>query len=411
MRVLLLTYRGNPFCGGQGIYTANLARELVRQGHEVHCLHGPPYYPEDDGVVWHRLPGLNLMDGGPYPPPERPLSALEPVNLLERALALSGQFPEMTGFSLRAFGAVRRLLEQRPFDVIHDNQTLGWGLLPLGRLGVPLLATVHHPLTIDRARGFDDGADFRTRLSKVRFFPVLMQGTVARRMRRIVTVSHASAEAIRRDFRVPAERIRVIYNGVDSEHFRPLPDVQRVPGRVLFVGNLEDPNKGGVYLLRAMARLAARAPEAHLVVATGGISRQDWLAAQLDTLGLRGRVTIHYRVDGGTLVRLYASAQVAVSPSLFEGFGFPAAEAMACGLPLVAARGGALPEVVGDAGVLVPVADDAALADAIAALLDDPARREALGRVARQRVRERFRWDAAARDLVAVYEELHHADH
>ena len=409
MKILLLTYRGNPFCGGQGVYTSHLARELVRLGHEVHCLQGPPYGPEDDGAVWHRVPGLNLFEAnGNYPPPEAPLSALQPLNLLERALVLWGQFPEMTGFSLRAFMAVRRLLREHRFDVVHDNQTLGWGLLGIAGLGLPLVATVHHPLTIDRARGFDPPAGFHKRLDKVRFYPMLMQGTVARRMRRIVTVSEASAEAIRADFRVPAQRIRVVYNGVDSERFRPLPGVPRVPGRVLFVGNLEDPNKGGIYLLRAMARLA---PPAHLVVATGGISQQDWLRDQLDSLRLHDRVTLRYRVDPASLVELYASAQVAVSPSLFEGFGFPAAEAMACGLPLVAARGGALPEVVGDAGVLVPVADSAALADAIAALLADPARREALGVAARERVQARFRWDTAARALVDVYEEAIHADH
>jgi MMP alpha-(1->4)-mannosyltransferase len=381
----------------------------VRLGHEVHCLHGPPYAHEDGGATWHRVPGLNLFEAdGAYPPPWAPLSALEPVNLLERALVLWGQFPELTGFSLRAFAAVRHLLRRHRFDVVHDNQSLGWGLLGIAGLGLPMVATVHHPLTIDRARGFDPPAGFRKRLDRVRFYPVLMQGAVARRMRRIVTVSEASAAAIAADFRVPAGRIRVIPNGVDAQRFRPLPGVQRVPGRVLFVGNLEDANKGAVYLLRAMARLPA---PAHLVVATGGISQQDWLREQLDTLGLHDRVTIRYRVEPASLVELYASAQVAVSPSLFEGFGFPAAEAMACGLPLVAARGGALPEVVGDAGVLVPVADDAALAGAIAGLLADPARREALGRAARERVVERFRWDAAARALVHVYEEAIGADH
>ena len=405
----MLTYRGNPFCGGQGVYIAALARELVRQGHEVHCIQGPPYAPHDDGVIWHRVPGLNLTEaGGAYPPPEAPLRALEPVNLLERALALAGQFPEMTGFGWRAFSAVRRLLERHRFDVVHDNQSLGWGLLAIRALGIPTLATVHHPLTIDRARGFDPPASFRKRLDKVRFLPVLMQGWVARRMPRIVTVSQASARAIAADFRVRPERIRVIYNGVDSERFRPLPGVPRVPGRVLFVGNLEDANKGGIYLLRAMARLPA---PAHLVIATGGISQPERLREVLGRLRLHGRVAIRYRVDPASLVELYASAEVAVSPSLFEGFGFPAAEAMACGLPLVAARGGALPEVVGAAGVLVPVADDAALAAAIAALLADPARRAALGLAARARVRARFRWDTAVRALLSVYEETIRADH
>ncbi len=404
MKVLLLTYRGNPFCGGQGVYVRNLGRELVRQGHEVHCLQGPPYLPPDgDGMVRHNLPGLNLMDAGTvYPPPREPLAAFAPVNLLERALVLGGQFPELTGFSLRAFAAVRRLLARHRFDVIHDNQSLGWGLLAIRALGLPLVATIHHPLTIDRARGFDPPSPFRQRWDKVRFYPLLMQGLVARRMRHVVTVSDASARAVAAELRVPAERIRVVPNGVDCEAFRPLPKVPRVPGRVVFVGNLEDANKGALYLLRALAALP---PPAHLVVATGGISRQAWLDGLLDGLGLRGRVHLRTRVTQPELTRLYATAEVAVSPSLFEGFGFPAAEAMACGLPLVAARGGALPDLVGDAGVVVPVADAPALADALGGLLADPARRAALGSAARERVQARFRWEVAATQLAAVYEE------
>jgi len=408
MKILLLTYRGNPYCGGQGVYISFLARELARLGHQVHCIHGPPYANEAPGVVWHRVPGLDLFgEGNGAPLPRDPLAAFHPLALFERAAAWCGQFPEMAGFSWRAFFTLGALLERHRFDVVHDNQSLGWGLLAIQALGLPLVATVHHPLTIDRARGFDPPASFRRRFDKVRLYPVLMQGWVARRIRRIVTVSQASARSIEADFRVPAQRIRVIHNGVDAQAFRPLPEVARVPGRVLFVGNLEDPNKGGIHLLRAVARLPS---SAHLLLATGGLSRPGWLREQLDDLGIRGRVLLRERVPPEELVALYASAEVAVSPSLFEGFGFPAAEAMACGLPLVAARGGALPEVVGEAGVLVPPADPGALADAVAALLADPERRRRLGEAARRRVLTCFRWEDAVRRLAAVYQEAIDAD-
>ena len=409
MKILLLTYRGNPFCGGQGVYVSHLGRELVRLGHEVHCLQGPPYAEEDGGMIWHRVEGLNPMDsGGLLHPPGKPWAALSPINFFERAAALAGQFPEMTSFSWRAFIALRALLAHHRFDVVHDNQSLGWGLLAIKALGIPTLATIHHPLTIDRARGFDPPSTFRDRWNKVRFYPLLMQTLVARRMARIVTVSQASARDIVADFRVAPEKIRVIHNGLDASQFRPLPKIARVPGRVVFVGNLEDPNKGGIHLLRAMAILP---PPAHLVVATGGISRQDWLREQLESLGIAGRVHIRYQVPPGELVRLYAGAEVAVSPSLYEGFGFPACEAMACGLPLVATDGGALPEVVGDAGVIVPKGDPQALAAALAGLLNDPGRRSTLGAAARKRVTEHFRWDTAARSLLEVYRETIDAHH
>ena len=406
MKICLLTYRGNPFCGGQGVYVSHLAREMVRLGHEVHCIQGPPYGPEEKGVIWHRVPGLNLFEAnGNYPPRNNPLAALTPLNLYEKFSVLAGQFPELNGFSWRAFIKLRQLLRTHRFDVIHDNQTLGWGVLAIRALGIPLVATIHHPLTIDRARGFDHPSSFRKKFDKVRFFPTGMQAFVSRRMARIVTVSQAAARAIAEDFRVPPDRIEVIYNGLDCRRFVPLPQVEKVPGRVVFVGNLQDGNKGGIYLLRAMARLP---PPAHLVVATGGVNN-DWLNWHIETLGLRRRVTVKKRVPPSELVGLYATAEVAVSPSLFEGFGLPAAEAMACELPLVAARGGALPEVVGDAGVLVPLADEEALAEAISALLADPARRALLGRAARERICREFRWEAAAERLVEVYRGAIHA--
>lgn len=407
MKICLLTYRGNPYCGGQGVYAAALGQALARRGHEVHAVTGPPYPPPQGGVRWHRVPGLNLFDGSePYPSPVEPMSAFRPLHLYEHAATAAGIFPEMAAFSLRAFWAVRQLLKRHAFDVIHDNQTLGWGLLPLMHLGVPFVATIHHPLTVDRQRGFDPPGRLADRWRMAMFHPVLMQGFVARRIPAIITVSDASRRRIAADFRVPPERIRLVYNGVDTERFRPRDAIPRVPGRVLYVGNLEDRNKGGRYLLEAAARLA---PGARLVIATSGLSPRSWVHDDLKRLGMAagcsGRIEFRLHLGPDELAALYASAEIAVCSSLFEGFGFPAAEAMASGLPLVAARGGALPEVVGDAGVLVPVADGAALADAVNALLADPGRRAKLGSLARERVLARFRWDHAAAHVERVYAE------
>jgi glycosyltransferase involved in cell wall biosynthesis len=369
----------------------------------VHAVTGPPYPPPTEGVRWHRVAGLNLYEGGaPYPDPGHPFSAFEPLRMYERAASALGNFPEMAAFSLRAFWAVRRLLRRHAFDVIHDNQTLGWGLLPLRHLGVPLVATIHHPLTVDRERGFDPPSSFASRWRMVLFHPIAMQAFVARRMPALITVSEASRERIVADFGVSAARIRRVYNGVDTGLFRPRADVRRVPGRVVYVGNLEDRNKGARYLLEAAARFA---PGTQLVAATGALAPDSWVHAAVERLGLRGRIAFRLHLGREEVAALYASAEVAVCSSLFEGFGFPAAEAMASGLPLVAARGGALAEVVGAAGVLVPVADAPALADAVNALLADPQRRARLGRLARERVLEHFQWDQAAAQVERVYEE------
>jgi len=145
------------------------------------------------------------------------------------------------------------------------------------------------------------------------------------------------------------------------------------------------------------------------VVVDGGTPTRVSAGDLIEQCGLRDRVHVTGKIDTDELVRLYASSQAAVVPSLYEGFGFPAAEAMACELPLVATTAGALPEVVGtdgDAGILVPPRDPAALSDAINALLRDPSRCREMGRAARARVLRHFTWRQAAERLVEIYREV-----
>lgn len=403
----MLTYRGNPYCGGQGVYVSYLGAELAKQGHEVHVISGPPYPHHVEGVTVHRVPGMMLhTSDGDYPPLENPLSAFSPLNLYDRVAWQFGMFSEMASFSFRAFALLRRLHAHYQFDVIHDNQTLGWGLLPMKLLGAPLLATIHHPLTIDRQRGFEAPTNFHRQWGQMMFHPILMQGFVARRIPHVVTVSDASAKEIIKDFRVPQDRIQVVYNGVDTAHFRPLLGRKRVSGRVLYVGNFQDPNKGSIFLLRAMARVKR---PSHLVIAAATLPDPERFRQDLEDLGLADRVEVRLQLDRDELVELYATAEVAVSPSVFEGFGFPAAEAMACGLPVVAAAGGALPEVVGDAGLVVPPRDPEAMAAAIDKLLGDASLREAIGKSARERILERFQWHKAASEMTGIYQDMIYA--
>jgi glycosyltransferase involved in cell wall biosynthesis len=165
------------------------------------------------------------------------------------------------------------------------------------------------------------------------------------------------------------------------------------------------PLKGLRYLLEAYAALLQRYPDLELVVIgsprPGG--ETDRLLAQL---GLASRVRFVSGISTDEMVRLYAEAAIAVVPSVYEGFGLPAGEAMACGVPVVSTSGGALPEVVGDAGIQVPVRDAQALAVAIAELLDDPVRREELGRRGRERIESQFCWRLTARRMTGYYREV-----
>jgi glycosyltransferase involved in cell wall biosynthesis len=371
----------------------------VRLGHDVEVFSGPPYPDLDPCVRLTRLPSLDLYrPEAPFRPARRPRAA---VDLLELGTMCVGGFPEPLTFSLRAWAALRR--RRAEFDVVHDNQCLAYGILGIRRDGLPVLASIHHPIQIDRKLELLHAAGGR-RLSLRRWYGFTrMQARVARRLP-IVTVSTSSRDDIVREMDVARERVSIVPLGVDTEVFRPLPDRRRVPGRILVTTSADVPLKGLDPLLRALAILRARQP-AELVVV--GRPRTDGpIPRLLDELALNGSVRFTGYVPDAELVALYAEAEAAVVPSLYEGFSLPAVEAMACGLPLVATTAGALPEVVGDSALLVPPGDPQALADQLTALLADPGLRLSLGERGRLRVASRFTWEATARATVERYREV-----
>ena len=400
MRIALLAYRGNRHSGGQGVYVRHLSRALGRLGHEVEVLAGPPYPDLDPPVSMTRLDSLDLYR--PEAPFRRSRSPRDAIDGLEFGIMCLGGFPEPLTFSLRAW---RELLRRRSqFDVVHDNQCLGYGLLAVERAGLPVVATIHHPIAIDRRLELAS-ATWQRRVAIRRWYGfVKMQGRVARRLRRIITVSDSARDEIVTEMRVARERIAVVPNGVDPDTFRPLESLPRIPGRIVTTASADVPLKGLVPLLEAVARVRARRPIELVVV--GRPRKNGSVAATLDRFGLAGCVRFVGGIEESELVRLYGEAELAVVPSLYEGFSLPAVEAMACAVPLVATSAGALPEVVGrngEAGFLVPPGDAPALAAAIERALNDAALRRRLGQAGRERVRACFSWDRAAERTVEQY--------
>jgi glycosyltransferase involved in cell wall biosynthesis len=205
---------------------------------------------------------------------------------------------------------------------------------------------------------------------------------------------------------VPHELLRVIPVGIDPAVFHPVAQ-PRVPGRIVTVANANTPIKGVSVLLDAIAKLRTTR-DVRLVVVTKRIAGES-AQLRVEALGLGDAVRFASGFDHPEVAALLASAEVAVVPSLYEGFSLPAIEAMACGRPLVATRTGALPEVVGDdgaAGLLVSPGDANALAAAIGRLLDDPPRRARMAAAGRRRVAERFTWRAVASQTAAYYTDV-----
>jgi glycosyltransferase involved in cell wall biosynthesis len=402
VRVALLSYRSKPHCGGQGVYVRHLSRELVAQGHAVEVFSGQPYPDLHPGVTLTKVPSLDLYrEPDPFRMPH-PREFRDAIDALEVAIMWTAGFPEPLTFSLRA----ARLLRERvgDFDIVHDNQSLGLGLLGLPAAGLPVVATVHHPITFDRRVDLAAAPNPWRRLLARRWYGFLrMQGYVARRLPQIITVSQSSAADIANDFDVDLRRLRTIPLGVDAHTFSP-PTAPRVPGRIVAMASADTPMKGVRTLLEAVAKLRTDRDLELILVSRpvpGGPTER-----LVEELAIGDAVRFTSGLSDTELADLLGSAEVMCVPSLYEGFSLPTVEAMACGTPLVVSRAGAIPEVVGPDGMCadqVTPGDTEELAGELAALLADPDRRTAMGAAGRSRVLERFSWSSVARSTADCY--------
>jgi len=414
MRICLLTYRGNPYSGGQGIYVYYLSREFRRMGHEVEVIASAPFPDVSEGVILHQLRSSSTYHPGSSFRKNLP-NVRNLVDLYELCASRLGVFAEPWAFSFRAYARLKELSKQRRFDIVHDNQGLGYGLLLMKRLRIPVIATIHHPLPIDRQADLEQASGFTQRRRIRRFYSFIrMQAFVARRLDRIITVSQSSAKDARLLFKVPADKIEVVYNGIDTGIYDGNREAGQDRDGLIMVANTDDRKKGVLYLLQALKLL--KNDGAKLTIVDDAARHSSYIedvgplpsygSKLVQKLNLNGMVRFTGRLTREQLAQHYAAARIAVVPSLYEGFGLPAAEAMACGTPVIATRGGALPEVVGNAGMLVPPADADALAAAIRQLLNDQQAQQRMSEAGKKRVKEQFNWEQAARKTLEVYREV-----
>jgi glycosyltransferase involved in cell wall biosynthesis len=404
LSIAYLTYRGKPHVGGQGVYTRHLTKALVDLGHTVEVFAGQPYPILDDRIQLHQLPSLDLWND--YFPGRFPgyWELKSKADWAEAFSHLRGTFGEPLSFSMRAHAALRK--RQRDFDLVHDNQCLGYSILGIEKI-IPTIVTLHHPITRDRALEMAHTETWRRRYSIGRWYNfVKMQGRVASRMPRIVVVSENSIKDIHADMGVSLDRMRLVPVGVDPDLFTSLPHVTRRPGRLITTASADVALKGLSYLLEAVAKLRT---ERDVTLTIIGRPRAGASNDLIDQLGLRPHIEFVSGVTDERIVELYAEAEMAVVPSLYEGFSLPAIEAMSTGICLVATDGGALPEVTGRDGDTVlqcKAGDVDALAATIRRGLDDGELRARVGEAGRRRVVDRWSWKHCAQLTVDQYRDV-----
>lgn len=399
-----LTYRGKPHVGGQGVYTRHLTKALVDLGHSVEVFGGQPYPVLDERIAMHKLPSLDLFNDQ-YPGRLPGYWEIKTwPDFVETARLVRGQFAEPLAFSKRAYRELK--LRANDFHLVHDNQCLGWDILKIEKM-IPTIVTLHHPITKDRELEMTHAATARRRKSLKRWYSfVEMQGKVASKMPRIVVVSENSINDIHKDMGVSRDRMRLVPVGVDPELFKPLPEVQRQPGRLITTASADVALKGLSFLLEAMAKLRT---ERDIRLTIIGKPRPGHSMDLIESLGLKPFIDFVSGVPDERIVELYAEAELAVVPSLYEGFSLPAIEAMSTGICLVATDGGALPEVTGTDGETVlqcPAGNADALAATLRRGLDDADLRQRVGLAGRERVVSRWSWRHCAELTVDQYREV-----
>ena len=409
LRVAYLTYRGKPHVGGQGVYTRHLTKALADLGHNVEVFGGQPYPVLDDRITMHKLPSLDIFNDS-YPGRMPAYWEIKTwPDVVETARYMTGQFSEPLAFSKRALRTLTPRVND--FDLVHDNQCLGWDILKIEKI-IPTIVTLHHPITKDRELEMSHAPNRWKRRSVGRWYSFVdMQGKVASKMPRIVVVSENSITDINKDMGVSRDRMRLVPVGVDPDLFKPLPHIAREPGRLITTASADVALKGLSYLLEAMAILRK---DRNIRLTIIGKPRPGHSMDLIDSLGLRPHIDFVSGVTDERIVELYAEAELAVVPSLYEGFSLPAIEAMSTGICLVATDGGALPEVTGthkETVLQCPAANAEVLAAAIATGLDSAELRARIGEAGRQRVVTRWTWKHCAELTVEQYREVLNMPH
>ena len=383
----------------QATYVHDINRHLVRRGNQVTVVTpGDRSLPAED-----RFDGVDVVRF----PMELP-SDLTYGRVAQGRVSLLGRFARvavMAHYIQAQYRATVSVARERGAEVLHAHWAIPTGppaVFAARRIEIPSVITMHGG---DVYVNPEQGYDFPTRWY-VR--PPLRW-----------TLSHANAlTAITEDCRqhalragAPDRSIRLIFNGTDLRRFSPAPNGTGVDPRfgpqMIFACRQLFPRKGIRFLVEAVARLKPRFPQLKLVLAGDGFERPA-LVKLAEKLGIGDDVTFLGWVPNVTLPQYYRAAAISVIPSLEEGFGIPAAEAMGCEVPVVASDAGGLPEVVehGVTGLVVPRGDTPALAEAIGSLLEDPERRRRMGIAGRERALRLFDWDRSAEQFERLYLEV-----
>ena len=403
MKVGLLSYRSHPYSGGQGIYIKHLSKALKNLGHEVSVLSGPPYPELDPEVNLIKIPSLGLFESGERLKAFRLRFLWSPIDLYEWITVMTGGFPEPYTYGKRVLKKLKE--DNLKLDVLLDNQSLSSSLLEI-QAHYPLAVTIHHPITKDHKLEMQNAINWKERLSSSRWHNFLpMQKKVAPQLKNIICVSQPSKEDVISEFKVDEKKITVIPNGIDIGIFKPSSIKKSLSFRIVTTASADIPLKGLRHLILALPRVIRQFPLTSLTV-IGKSPEKSNLNKLIDDLDLEDKITFRSGISEKEIVKTYHDSDIAVIPSLYEGFGFGAGEAMACGVPLISTDSGGLKQVIGDAALKIKPGSVNEIEDGILKLFSEEKIRQDLAKKGRERMEEFFDWKIAALAYIEVFKKI-----
>ena len=390
LNIAILSYRSAPFGGGQGIYVYELSKALKKIGHNVDVISGPPYPELIADIKLIKLPGLNLFSTFKFRERLKIFYNAKNKSLddwYEFISTLMGGFPELRTFGNRA----NRFLADKNYDAVIDNQSISYGMIDI-QTSKPLIEIMHHPISKDYYYDLKYAKGVLQRISKIRWFSFLkMQKKVAKEINVVVTPSSNSKQDIHKDFKVAISRIKVIPNGIDFNTFCPKPNIVPSPNQIITTASADVPLKGLDFSLHAIARLKYEYPDIKLTV-IGSPRAEGHTERLIKKLKLVEQVSFKTNLTKEEITQEYAKSSAAVVSSLYEGFGFPVGEAMACATPLIATNVASIPEITGSFAQLIPAEDADAIFQGLKNIFQHPQKYKIQADSGREHIIENFNW-------------------
>ena len=402
LKIAFLSYRSDPFSGGQGIYLKNLCEALVKRNHDITIFSGSPLpdVPKNIRLIKVETPGyfetfsfrerLKIFK-------EQNKSRMDYFDFFETC---TGTFTEPIFFGERLSLNKVFAEDAHTFDIFHDNQSLSNYPKIINKR---LVTTLHHPIQIDRDIDLDNEKDFFMRLAIRRWYSFLsFQKRNIKNIKAVISPSESSKLDIQKYFNCPEEKIKVIWNGIDlSDHQFNIKEGHT--NNLVTIISSDVPMKNLKTIIKAVALVRNDVPDIKLTIIGDLREENEKLIKNLD---LQRNINFKNKLSRSDLIETLNNSDIGISGSLYEGFGFPLVEMISSGLPVITSNKGSLPELASDAGLIFEATSSSDLADKIKNLIKQNDLRQKLINNARNRRDDFFGWDEYAKRLEIVYQKI-----